>query len=311
MATPRTAERRRPRRPHVPGAFSPHVAAGPSPFAQLAPTPARASSLGAGLDGKLSSFAAGTGNGSWPHLPRAAVAARLTELVGDPSKVDQDGLNACGPAAALHLFAKRHPERFADFVIALYEKGKAPFGSIDVSGSGLLTKNPASMAWDGPPPNPLDWMTMSSLLRTEGDVVRFSGEPSDEFSGITLPGEMERWLKSGIGYSDVDNEANKFFNKDLDHLRRLSPGDRDILVLANVDIIEGGAKKSKKSKGTSIGAKGARLFPNHYFVLEQPVSDDGTKIKAVAWTWGRSGYVFEASHSAWEDGYFGALLARA
>jgi hypothetical protein len=304
--------RARPKREAAAGpasGFSPHADAGVSPFAALVATPARASSLGATLDAEVSAFAARTGNGAWPRLPRAQVAARLAELVKDPTRIDQAGLNACGSALAMYLFAKREPERFARFSMILYDRGSAVFGSIPVKGQGLTHKDPASMSWpSGAAPQALDWMLLSALLRSSGDLLHFGGEPSDDASGITLPGEMEDWLKRGIGYSSATDEANKFFNKGLDHLRRLTPSDKlDIVVLVNVGVVE--SRPGSKGIAGDISNAVQRQFPNHWFVLERPVRDDGSTISAEAWTWGRSGHVFSGPRSGWDDGYYGAIKA--
>jgi hypothetical protein len=287
--------------------FAPHVDAGVSPFAALAPTPGRTVSLSGTISSEIATFAAASGNGAWPHLPRAQVAARLTELVANPTRVNQAGLNACGSAVMTYLFAKRDPERFARFAMLLYERGEAVFGSIPVKGGPLKDKDPAKMAWPpGQVPPTLDWMLLSAFLRTNGN---FGGEPSDDVSAITLPGELEDWLKRGIGYSSVTNEANKFFNKDLDHLRRLTPANNlDIVVLINVGVVE--ARSKSKGVAGAISDAVQSKFPNHWFALEAPVADNGTEIAATAWTWGQSGYVFRGTHGGWEDGYYGAIKAR-
>jgi hypothetical protein len=287
--------------------FAPHVDAGVSPFTALTPTPARSFSLSGTINTEIATFAAASGNGAWPHLPRAQVAARLTELVANPTRVNQAGLNACGSAVMTYLFAKRQPERFARFAMLLYEHGEAVFGSIPVKGGPLKDKNPAKMAWPaGQVPQMLDWLLLSAFLRTNGD---FGGEPSDDISAITLPGELEDWLKRGIGYASVTNEANKFWNKDLDHLRRLTPAnDLDIVVLINVGVIEGRSKSKGVAGAISEGVQ--RKFPNHYFALEAPVADNGREIAATAWTWGQSGYVFIGARGGWEDGYYGAIKAK-
>ena len=292
--------------------FQPHVAAGDSPFAALAPTPPRASSLS--VDSDLTAFAGRSGNGAWPSLPRAQVAARLVELVRDPTPLNQAGLNACGSAAAMYLFAKRKPEPFARFAMELYEAGAASFGSVAVSGSGLTHKDPARMAWGaGRAPHPLDWMLLSAVLRSAGDLLHFGGEPTDEASGITLPGELEHWLRDGIGYASVTGEANKFLNRDLDHLRRLAPGpDLDVVLLINVDVVPLRSTATALLEAIGRGVRDAvtRRFPNHWPVLQQPVTDDGARIAATTWTWGRSGYVFDAPHADWAAGYYGAIQAR-
>jgi len=303
--------------------FRPHYAAGAPPFSGLRPTPTRASSLSDPITGPLNDFAARTGNGAWPNLPRTAVATRLTELARDPWRLDQAGLNACGPAAALYLFGKRQPERFVNFAIELYENGQAPFGSMTVSGSGLFSKDPSAMNWSGNAPALCDWMLLSSTLRSAGDILRFSGEPSDAASGITLPGEMEDWLRDGLGYRSVSNDANKFFTKGLDHLKGLTIRDnRDAVMLINVTRLRDGGTVTAprtRSQGALVGAVQG-LFPDHWMVLERPVVESGpanpggltdellnTFCEATCWTWGQSGYKFKAPNGVWAGAYYGAI----
>jgi hypothetical protein len=237
----------------------------------------------------------------------------LTQLAKNPELLNQAGLNGCGPAAALYLFGKRHTERLIDFAIALYDSGATKFGSIDVSGEGLFGKDPANMAWGGAfyQPDICDWMLITCLLRSLGGVAMFEGEPSDSVSAITFPGDFENWMKSGIGYSSVNNEANKFLTKSLDHLRGLRPAaDKDIVILINVTNIDAGSKKHGKGKSVralNTGRKIQANFPNHYFVLTDPVTEANDKIKAIGWTWGQLGYTLEASTDTWDDSYYGAF----
>jgi hypothetical protein len=291
----------------------PHVDAGASPFAALAPTPVRASSLGGTLDADLAAVAGRSGNGKWPNLPRAIVANRLTELVRDPTKINQAGLNACGSATAMYLWAKRNLDLFARFAMDLYDNGSAQFGSVRVTSAGLGHKDPSKMSWGGNMPPLCDWMLLSAVLRTNGTLLSFGGEPDDAASGITLPGELEDWLKQGVRYSSVSNEANKFFNKDLDHLKKLNPtANEDVIVLINADVV----KAQPRSAGVlgrawdAVTGKVLEQFPNHWFVLEKPVEVVGGQIKATGWTWGASGNVFAGSADAWDDGYYGAIKAK-
>ena len=294
--------------------FRPHLTPGANPFVSLRPTPQRAMSLSGTLASTLATFAAGSGNGAWPHLARAAVATRLTELTSRPDRLDQAGLNACGPAAAHHLFCKRFPERFADFCTELYEAGATSFGSLRVTGDGLFSKNPAAMPWaPSAPPQLLDWMVLSATLRSAGTLLNFGGEPSDSASGISLPSEVTDWLSKGIGYSSVNNDANHFLTKGTAHLLALRPtAGRHIVVLLNVTEIQRAAARGLGAVGEIIdGISGAvqSQFPNHWIVLERDAVSSGGRIQVTAWTWGRSGYLFDAPTTVWESAYYGAIVA--
>ena len=177
------------------------------------------------------------------------------------------------------------------------------------------------MNWAGNQPALADWMYMSCLRRSKDVLISFDGEPDNDLSAITLPGDMEDWLQNGLGYSSVSNEANKIQRKDLNHLKSLQPApNKHIVLLINVSNIEGnltkkGGKNAAKGKSLSMamgGFSGKLLsgFPNHYVVLEQPVQVIGGDIKATVWTWGTSGYVLQASEKVWSDNYYGALICK-
>jgi hypothetical protein len=301
--------------------FEPHYAAGASPFAGLRPTPPRASSFTGTIAAKLNAFAARTGNGAWPNLPRSGIAARLQTLARLPQQVYQDGINACGPALAMYLYAKHKTEQFVELAINLYDNGQGQFGSIAVSGQALTGLDPLSWRTDlgvsaageirsGLPVNEwlLDWMLLASLRRSEdrahNATFPFEGRPDDGVSGITFPSEMERWLRDGVGFARVSHDTSVTSNKGLDQLRALRPSaNRIIVLLINVTVIEGG----KKSKGSGIGSRIQRLFPDHYCELEQAITRDSDPV--IVWTWGQSGYALPplSDGDKWEDGFFGAF----
>jgi len=289
--------------------FVPDYPAGASPFTGLLPTPPRTSSLGSTASAALDAFATETGTGTWPKLPRNRVALRLTQLVRDPSLLNQAGLNACGPAAALYLFARRWPDQFISFVVDLYDKGEAGLGSVKVKGDGLFDKDPLTLGWaTGSEPELLDWMILSAVLRSEGGLARFSGLPTDSVSGITWPKDMVTWLK-GAGYATVTDNTNLFWTKGLDDLRGLTPGpQRDVVVLVNVDLVLSAASATQTFV-KHVASSALRSLPNHWFVLQQPITEAGGRIKATAYTWGHGDYVFDASLDAWKSAYYGAVSA--
>jgi hypothetical protein len=225
---------------------------------------------------------------------------------------------------AIYLLARDSPDRLLDLATALYDKGSGPFGSITVKGDGLFGHNPltwsdlsvdASGKIDGRVPKGewlADWMLLASLRRSEDSAsnatFEFDGKPDDGVSGITWPAEMQKWLSKGLGYRKVSDETNLVFNKDLDHLTRLSPdASRAVVLFLNVDVLSGSGKKSKKSKGSGRGSV-LEAFPNHYAPLLKPAKDDGSQVEV--WSWGQIVQLPALKErSRWEEGYFGALVA--
>lgn len=302
-----------------PKPFEPHFGPGTDPFETLLPSPRgmgrRAGSLSGTVAQRIAAFGARTGNGAWPKLPRANIAQRLAALQSRPDNIRQYNLNACGPAAAMHLHATRDFAAFANMVMTLYDDGKAAFGKIGLRSDDLDGIDPQAFAGNATPGHLLlDWMILASLRKN--DSAFFDGTPDDNLSAITTPGEMVHWLKDGVGFAEADAQTNLAFNKDLDHLRGLKVApDLQPVLLVNSGVLRGKSdkktkraeKKSAKSQG--IIGKGLAMFPNHWAPLLQPVTDDTKPVRV--WSWGGPQDFPSLDTPVWSEGYWGAVVARA
>ncbi len=315
-------------KPAKPRPYMPHHGPGDDPFGGLAealPPAARASGLSSTVAQKITAFAAETGNGAWPNLPRADVANRLAMLQKTPDNIRQYRLNACGPAAAMHLFATRDFAGFTDLVIGLYNTGSGAFGSLAVKSSGLEALDPMAFATD-PFPNTLllDWMLLASLRKTSNDD--FDGTPEEAWDAITWPSEMVDWLKSGVGFASVEDQTTTTFilNESVDHLKALkvTPDIQPVLFI-NVSLLLGkmgkkgklSAKKLSNSYTASqgifeqIGGKGTSMVADHWVPLLEPITDASREVKV--WSWGGTKMLPPADDPIWGEAYFGAVVAKA
>lgn len=324
MEMQKTGGHRAGRRP-----FVPHVGPGDDPFGGLAetvPHRPRAGGLSSALARKITAFAAEKGNGAWPNLSRSDIANRLAMLQKSPANIRQYKLNACGPAAVMHVQATRDFAAFADLVIGLYNTGKGAFGSLTVKSSGLEKLDPAAFPTDPFPNNLLlDWMVLASLRKTSNDD--FDGTPEADWEAISWPSDMVRWLRSGVGFAKAEDQTTTTFilNESVDHLRALkvSPDVQPILFV-NVGLLldkdgKKGAQAAKKMAMShaaqqggvfdKIGNKATSLFPNHWAPLLEPVTDVTKPVKV--WSWGGTQMMPPANDPIWEEAYFGAVVAGA
>jgi hypothetical protein len=274
-----------------------------------------AGSLSGTLAGRIATFGAGTGNGAWPNLPRANVAQRLAALQAAPDGIRQYNLNACGPAAVMHLHATRDFPAFADMAMALYDDGKASFGKIGLRSDGLDGIDPQAFAGTPTPGHLLlDWMILASLRKK--DSAFFDGTPDDDLSAITTPGELVAWLQDGVGFAEADDQTNLALNKDLDHLRGLDvTPELQPVLLVNAGVLRGASDKKtgraekKSAKAQGILGKGLAMFPSHWAPLLAPVTDDAKPVRL--WSWGGPQDFPPLSTPVWSEGYWGAVVARA
>ncbi|SED01976.1 phage tail tip lysozyme [Streptomyces melanosporofaciens] len=261
----------------------------------------------------VEAFRGRTAASPW-RLDRSQVARRLAELVRDPSKVDQDALNLCGPAAFLPLWLQRDPLAVVRFAAELYDSGRASIGGdyvVEPGDGSLLGQDYTALAAAAGPGfcPPADWMILCSLRDSENVFFDFEGRPDEDVSSATTSGEVAGWLRATSLYRDVSDEGNFFFTKGTDHLLNLTPSaNQDVVLLINAhildqaDVIRGG----KKSSDFILSA-----FPNHFIILTarvQPVPGD--RLQMTYWTWGLPVTTATFIRDTVDANYYGAVIAR-
>lgn len=138
----------------------------------------------------------------------AVFGFQLAMRVRRPRTIHQYGSNLCGPVSVLYSFAKTQPDRYAQFALDLFFKGKARFGGLDVEPSSHIRVGYPQRKADIP--FAVDYVTLVSLrqctLGSKFGVEKFSSA-ADE---TTLPGKIGEWLRDA-GYSNVQDYT--FFTK--------------------------------------------------------------------------------------------------
>ena len=139
---------------------------------------------------RICDFLKRIGNGFFPNLNRDRVGIDLLMRVGNPSAMDQDKAELCGPVAFLYGLASDTPLTYADFAIELYEKGSSKIGDMLIEPSkGCRNYSPPSTM------SPGDWLTAASLRDFENwwfDV----DDVSVGFSAGTSIGDIENGLSA-------------------------------------------------------------------------------------------------------------------
>lgn len=272
--------------------------------------PATAGSTKADALAAIGTFAARTEPGAW-QLDRGAVATRLEEIVNDPNVVDQDGLNLCGPASFVRLWAGRDPLAFVTFAADLYDNGMADIGiyHVEPDSDSLISKDYAAVAAvagaDFIPG--ADWMVLGSIRDAENAFFDFEGVPGEDVAAASTPGDIAEWMVASGLYSGVSNEGNFFFTKGLDHALGLNPSaNRDVVMLINAHMIDemNVVTGEKKSSEFILNA-----FPNHFIVLASSVEEiEGDKVRLSYWTWGQPIATGEVDKATFEANYYGAVI---
>lgn len=251
------------------------------------------------------------------HLDRIDVLNRLRQLVQDPSKLDQRGLNACAPAVFFKTWLARDPVAAAAFTCKLLRDGSAPIGAMVVAPSTKLLAQEYSLlrsvtdaAHPNSTPESADWMLLSGLRDSENIWFDYAGEPftvGDAVAGLTLPNTLASWLSATGLYGLVDNSTNVIASGDPAPLLAAIPtSDRDIILFVNAAAIF-----DLQIQPVGAGPEAAFfVVPNHYVLMTAPcgLGGDPSWMNVDVWSWGR-GYRGWQGTRRFGANYFGMITA--
>lgn len=253
------------------------------------------------------------------QIDRAATLARLRELVRAPEKLDQRGLNACGPAVFFRIWLARDPLACARFACALLRDGSASIGARKVAPSWkilgqryALLRQATDAAHPNSTPEPADWMLLTGLRDSENIVLDYAGEPftiADRMAGATLPSTLVGWLEATGLYRSISNETNLVASGDRKRLSGLLPtsGTDIALFIAAKAIYDLEPKQPKRAapKGDFFA------FPDHYVLMRSPIVqwDDPDWIEIDCWSWGRTFSGWQSA-AVFVTNYFGTVVAQ-
>lgn len=167
----------------------------------------------------IASFSASKEAGVFRKLSKPLLVSNLRERCEEPWRIYQNKTSLCGPAAFLFVIAKKDPEIYVKYIIDLYQTGSASINELKVvAGQGCRDYNPVVKNEGGQfrAISPADWVGLASLRDSENSLFNYDHH-SDEFAGITLPGNLASWFRRA-GYNSIENRTNVVFDKGLSNL---------------------------------------------------------------------------------------------
>jgi hypothetical protein len=256
----------------------------------------------------------------WTGLDRNDVADRLLEIVQDSRVIQQGGLNLCGPASLVCMWAGRDPLGFASFATALFDSGSSDLGSLRIAPSDELLSQDFSTIADAAATRAADWMVLSAIRNTTNAFWQGSwvGDPGQELAGLTRPEELAAWLEATGAYARVRNEGNWATPAGIPHATNIEMHEgRDVALLIHGNLLK--AAQHRDLDDSFLLSQ----FPNHYVVALNSatvaVMDgevDGRRFRKgdvllSIWSWGRDDNNLNLAVPApdFVANYYGAVIA--
>jgi|GEM_PF-1168165 len=160
------------------------------------------------------------------YFDRQTIEQELNKRRNNPELANQSRTPTCGMASIFYILAKKDFNNYQKFILDLHQTGIAKCNSYEVNVSKcdhLLEINPVldtlyPILYGKKMPY-IDWIPFSCLRDLENDLpISYNGKMSqsslDEFSGATLPHEIEKLMKEVLGFKKIINDTNLVFNKD-------------------------------------------------------------------------------------------------
>jgi hypothetical protein len=240
---------------------------------------------------EINNFRKRTTTSPW-KLDRELVALRLETLVGDARKVRQGALGTCGPAAFLRSWIPEDPLAFVKFAGELYDTGKGKLGTMDIEpDDDLVEQDYAKNVHEAIKKKygdafrmfcpSADWMVMCSMIDDANIGLDYQGTPEEDWSHGSVPSQMNAWFEAVA--HNVDSWDVSAGNTDFIYQLSPVPMKRHIVLVIHTYLL------NKTAEGVRDWIRWALDFPNHFVVLDTPVSKgfDG-KVRFEAWTWGET-----------------------
>jgi hypothetical protein len=230
-------------------------------------------------------------SGPWQHVNWAVVRQEAAQRVFDPTRISQETLSVCGPATIAHMQADLNPASYAAFVRQVFETATIDG---DTANEDLLANSPANRVGSEQSMAQVDWMLLSCMRDTENALVDFEGNPSDLFSGITMPGEMAEWMEEILGCVETEQYTSYFWGEvsnavTVSNLMRAHGDNVVVAMLVDHD-------KLQHQSGTFN-------IPDHWIRLLEPIDIAGDQITVRVYTWG-SEQTFVFDEEGFEDVLF-------
>jgi hypothetical protein len=208
---------------------------------------------------------------------------KLKERIDDPSTINQGATSLCGPAVVMFCWLYKRPDLYAQYVINVYESGVGKMGELAVKpGQDCRNYNPTTIRG-------IDWVALAALRDSENVLLDYD-EESDQVSGITYPGEIEKWFNN-IGFMVLENDTSLLMREGFSVLKKAAchfVHGKSVCLLVNKWFLDG---------------DGVKIAANHWVVMTSEPTIDGIKISSVSseidfldksidfdvYTWGKQG----------------------
>ena len=213
--------------------------------------------------------------GPWQNVSWEAVRTGAARRIFTPNLINQQTLNVCGPATIAHMQADLAPAGYANLVKQVFQTATIDG---DRANDDLLANSVANRVGSEQQMAEVDWMLLSCMRDTENAIFDFEGNSSEDFSAMTMPGEIAEWMEEILGCPETEHYTSYMWGEvsnaqTVSNLMRTHGNDVVVAVLVDADAMQ------KTDFTLNI--------PTHWVRLMAPIEFQGDDhITMRVYTWG-------------------------
>jgi len=147
---------------------------------------------------EIANFLETGGASVFSNIDKNAFAFQLALRVRSPRIINQGQTTLCGPVAMVYDIAKRDPERYVRFAIALLTTGTGQLGVAQITASTTIRNGYQRFLPEA------DYVVLASIR--DSDAVILSLEPLRNVLTLTKPGALCEFMRQA-GFTDVQDHS--------------------------------------------------------------------------------------------------------
>ncbi len=240
---------------------------------------------------------------AFARMSRTRVAKDLLARIMQPWLINQRNTQMCGPASVLFAFASRNPVAYVQFVINLFELGKARLGQLAIEPSDdCRAALPKPMAGGGVIAD-ADWIPLASLRDNSNVFLSVENTTSASkfwsgLEGITTASQIIDWFESA-GFTIAADEASTF---------ALLAGDRETLLKARQEYEKGNFVIICLDPDIITGK--STTFQRHWVAVTSPISISEQRVSFDCFTWGQGARTVAAMPDDFYSDFYGFIAVK-
>ena len=209
----------------------------------------------------------------WNNISKQDFVTSLTNMVNNPTSIDQSNTNLCGIATSCKASAEYNPEEFVKMALSVYQSGKYSNGDVTYEANKDILGNSSSNGLGA-----AEFVVMTTLRHSLNGILSYDPTNDNGTSGFTWPGDVDNILLKGMS-------MKKTTNTDWTS----TPSSGNALATGIIQAVNAGhIVILTVNTSHFMGKSSFSVIPDHYIQVTGITKNPDGTINVGWWSWGQN-----------------------